>query len=225
MNGPEVLAVLQEKRIDRLYHANSVTTSNTFLSQGGLVSRGTAEGNRWAQTPQYTDDVDRRYGVWHDVFVDSDDYHRRISNRNQYGPVLFVISTDFLDHLPQGAEVRVTKANPTKWANGQSYGDRYFADQEQLRASLVLGTFDQMVTIRAPGGTLPFGRYLAEVVLDNPQGRLADGDDAFTVAMANLAAAAAASGVVAPIRARACNAGCRCVQTYQRDWNRLRTYF
>lgn len=225
MNGPDVLAVLREKRIDRLYHANSVTTSVTFLRQGGLVSRGTAEGNSWPQTPQYTDDIDRRYGVWNDVFVDSDDYHRRISNRNQYGPVLFVVDSSILNHLPANSDVHVTKTNPTKWSNGQGYGDRYFGMQDELRRSLTLGTFDQMVTLRIPGGILPFGQSLIEVVLDNPAGCRVDGSDAFTASMGQLTAGEARSGVAAPIRARACNAGCRCVQMYQREWNRLRSHF
>jgi hypothetical protein len=225
VNGPEVLVVLRERGIERLYHANSVSTSCTFLRQGGLVSRGTAEANRWPQTPQYTDDVDRRYGIWFDVFVDSDDYHRRISNRNQYGPVSFALDTQFLQELPAGSEVHVTRANPTKWAPNQAYGDRYYADQAELRANLVKGTFDQMITLRIPAGILPFGQRLSEVLLDNPVGQRAGGADAFAASMQDLTVAAAQGGVVAPIRPRECNFGCRCVQTYQREWNRLRSYF
>lgn len=225
MNGPELYAVLQEKGIQRLYHANSVITSATFLRERGLVSRGTAEANQWPQTPQYTDDIDRKYGIWNDVFLDSDDYHRRIGNRNQYGPVVFVMDPSVLNELPAQSQVFVTRSNPTKWSDGQSHGERYYSTLDQLRAELVRGTFDQMLTIRIPGGVLTFAQRLLEVVLDNPARLRRDGSDAFETSMRELKAATAQGGVNAPIRGRTCNEGCKCLPGYQANWDRLQGYF
>lgn len=225
MNGPDVCDVLLAKGIQHLYHANSVVTSDTFLRQGGLVSRGTAEENRWSQTEQYTDDTDKRYGVWRDIFLDSDDYHRRINNRNQYGPVVFVMESTILNGLPAGSAVYVTRSNPTKWSDGQNQDDRYYSTTGQLRAELMLGTFDQMVTIRIPGGILPFGQHLLEVILDNPAALRLDGTDAFSGSLTQLTTAAKHGHVKSPIRERSCNLGCKCVHTYKGRWNKFQDHF
>src|SRR5438874_2367079 len=111
MNGQDVYAVLHAKNMNRLYHANSVTTSCSFLRRGGLLSRGYADDRGLPQTSQYTDNVDKRFGVWYDVFLDTDDYHRRISGRNMYGPVLFVMDSRALTQLPAGSDAFVTRSN------------------------------------------------------------------------------------------------------------------
>jgi hypothetical protein len=225
MNGPDVLAVLLAKGIPHVFHANSVLTSGAFLRQGGLLSRGYAEANNQPQTPQYTDAIDKRFGIWHDVFVDSDDYHRRIRNPNQYGPVVFEIDSQILNHLPAGSEVFVTRSNPTKWANGQSHGDRYFETSQQLSAALTKGTFDYMITIRTPNGMLPFGQHLIQVVLDDPSKQRADNTDVFASALAALQVMAQQSGVTAPLIKRTCNDGCKCAATYDSHWKHWRSYF
>lgn len=225
MNGSDIYSVLLEKGIQHLYHANSVTTSDTFLRQGGLISRGTVEKNHWPQTAQYTDNIDKQYGVWHDVFLDSDDYHRRISNRNQYGPVVFVMESAILNGLPAKSAVYVTRSNPTKWSDGQNHDDRYYSTTDQLHAELVCGTFDQMITIRIPSGILPFGEYLREVILDNPASKRQDGTDAFSGSLAQLISAARHGRVKSPIRERTCNPSCRCVQTYQNRWHQFKACF
>ena len=43
MTGSDVYDVLQTKGVNILYHANTVTTSCTFLRIGGLASRGYVE--------------------------------------------------------------------------------------------------------------------------------------------------------------------------------------
>jgi hypothetical protein len=224
MNGPDVYAVLQAKGISRLYHANSVTTSRMFLQQGALVSRGSAEANRLPQTPQYTDNQDKAVGVWHDVFLDTDDFHRRISNANKYGPVLFVMDSRVLTALPAGSQVLVTRSNPSKWSAGQSQAQRYYGTAAELQAELTRGTMDQMITVRTPNGVLPFGQWLIEVVLDNPQAQRSDHTDAFNSSRQELAAAAS-GGVSASINARTCNAWCKCAATYRGSWGKWVGYF
>ncbi len=47
MKGTEVFDVLKDIGATLLHHANSVMTSNTFLEQGGLASRGMLCPGRW----------------------------------------------------------------------------------------------------------------------------------------------------------------------------------
>jgi len=64
MKPSDVYAVLKQSRVAHLYHANSVTTSCTFLEQGGLLSRGFVQKSGFSQTAQSSDDVDKKYGIW-----------------------------------------------------------------------------------------------------------------------------------------------------------------
>jgi hypothetical protein len=82
MNGRDVYRVLQAKGVNTLHHANSVTTSCTFLRIGGLASRGYVEDRHLAQTPQYSDDGDKQLGLWYHVFTDGVDIHARARRRN-----------------------------------------------------------------------------------------------------------------------------------------------
>ena len=225
MRGAEVYPVLQEKRIDLLYHANSVATSATFLRLGGLASREHVERQGLAQTPQYTDYVDRKFGIWNDVFTDSVDIHARIRNRNQYGPVVFVLDARMLATLPAEVDVLITKSNPTKWADGQQHADRYFTTAAELSAGLVRGTFDQMITYRIRDGLLPFGTHLQQIVLDDPRVNRPDSIGTFTVTQRALQEAAAVGRVATPVSQRTCDADCKCLPKYAGDQNWVRKYF
>ena len=225
MRGAEVYPVLQDKRIGQLFHANSVETSATFLRLGGLASRANVERQRLAQTPQYTDDIDRRFGIWNDVFTDGVDIHARIRDRNQYGPVLFVFDAKILASLPNGIDVLITKSNPTKWGDGQQHSDRYFTTVAELTAELVRGTFDQMITYRSQDGFLPFGAHLQQVVLDDPRVVRADNIGAFATTQRALQDAAAAGRVATPISQRACEADCKCWPNYARNPDWVRKFF
>ena len=78
MQAAEVYAVLRQIGVTQLHHANTVTTSCTFLEQGGLASRGFVEDRHLSQTAQpASDEIDKRYGIWHDVFLDHVDIHYR----------------------------------------------------------------------------------------------------------------------------------------------------
>ncbi len=225
MNGHEVYEVLKEKGIDHLFHANSVMTSCTFLRQGALVSRGYAAKHGLQQTSQYTDKKDEKYGVWHDVFLDSDDYHRRISDRNKYGPVIFVMDSRILTSLPGGSIVLATRSNPSKWTDGQKDDDRYFLTRKHMQFGFGWGTFDHEITVRTPTATLPFSQFLIEVILDNPLQKWRDGSDVFATAMHSLQLAATHGKVSAPMRARTCNPGCKCLSTYQAKWRDFHAHF
>ena len=225
MKGAEVYPVLQEKRINLLYHANSVATSATFLRLVELGGRRHIKRKRLAQTPQYTDDVDRKFGIWNDVFTDSADIHARIRSRNQYGPVLFVLDARMLATLPAEVDVLITKSNPTKWADGQQHADRYFTTAAELSAGLVRGTFDQMITYRIRDGLLPFGTHLQQIALDDPRVNRPDNIGTFTVTQRALQEAAAVGRVATPVSQRTCDADCKCWPNYASDPNWVRKFF
>ena len=64
-------------------------------------------------TSQNSDDIDAKYSILNDVFLDFVDVHQRASNFNVYGPVLFVFSLDVINSIKSG-EWWVSKSNPTK---------------------------------------------------------------------------------------------------------------
>ena len=85
--------MLESKGVNELHHANSVATACQFIRSRSLMSRGTVERAGVFQTFQASDDIDKRYSIWFDVFMDSVDIHERARRANAYGPVLFVLDT------------------------------------------------------------------------------------------------------------------------------------
>jgi hypothetical protein len=67
-----VFDVLESNNVTKLHHANSVVTSCQFIKQRALLSRGTVETMKLNQTDQYSDEDDKRYSLWFDVFVRPD---------------------------------------------------------------------------------------------------------------------------------------------------------
>lgn len=130
-----VFQVLQEKGINALHHANSVVTACQFLRSKSLMSRGTVERLGVKQTPQSSDTIDKRYGIWFDVFADSVDIHGRAKRANAYGPVMFVVDSSIIEKTYTG-RVWVTKLNPTKWAD-KADKERWFQNKDDLEAGLV----------------------------------------------------------------------------------------
>jgi len=140
--------------VDTIYHANSVITACQFLRTSSLMSRGTVERKELYQTPQKSDQTDRQYGIWFDIFVDSVDIHARAKTVNAYGPVLFVIDSELIKNTYTG-KVWVTKLNPTKW-NDKTHEQKWFVSSDNLKDNFVRGRFDQMIVFRHCGGELPF---------------------------------------------------------------------
>jgi len=201
-----VFDVLIAKEIDELHHANSVATACQFLRSKSLMSRGTVERLGISQTPQSSDDADKRYGIWFDVFADSIDIHHRARRANAYGPVMFVFDTDLINRSYTG-RIWVAKLNPTKWA-GKSKKQRWFQGKDDLEENLVKGTFDQMLVFRHCGGELPFRKYLKRIVLDDPQRENQEGVDLYSMAVGALRLAMVDSSLDVPIKRRQCRKGC-----------------
>lgn len=212
MTGQEIYEVLVAKGVTRIFHANSVKTGVSQLRLGGLASRQRVEHNRLPQTNQYTDDLDRRLGIWNDIFLDTVNIHSQISDRNKYGPVLFEMSVEMLRSLPTPSRVLITRSNPSKWQVGALEAGCYFLNKSELGKGVGIGNFDHMLVIRTPNGLIPFANFLQRITLDEP--RLINGESAeYVTAKAALLRAAAINGVQVNIVRRNCT-DCSCITSY-----------
>ena len=222
MTGQEVHAVLTARGITALHHANSVKTSSSLIRLGGLASRGNVEAAHLPQTWQYSDPDDKKYGIWNDVFLDAPDFHHRIANCNQYGPVTFEVSIDILLSLPPGSRVLVAKLNPTKW-DGVPEEGRYFLTPAELQAGFSFGDFDHMLIIRTASGIVPFGNHLRQILVDEPL--QPNPSKQYGEAAAHLNATLAASHSPAAVTRRTCRADCKCTATYAKQWGKYGPLF
>src|SRR5690606_5166786 len=213
LSAPDVANVLAKKGVKYLVHANTVRTASGFLAKGQLLGRGKMDQSGLPQTAQASDELDVRYGIYHDVFLDTDDVHYRSREPNLYGPVSFVIDLDILRSglVPY---VWITRTNPIYW-DGHQPNERYFADIEQVDRELQKGDYGSHVMIRCLGGFLPLEGYLRWVALDDPH--RPDYPDLFTSALEALHAALEQSRCIDParVRQRRCREGCTCVQRYE----------
>ncbi len=218
MQGKDIYTVLYNKGVHVLHHANTVTTSCTFLQQKGLVSRNYSEIRDLPQTSQYSDEADKRYGIWNDIFTDGADIHQRARYPNQYGPVLFVLPIDILLSLPVETEVMVMKKNPVNWVKHESEKERYFSDADELQQNYSYGDFGKHIVFRTSSGILPFEKTPVPIILDNPQGKLTSGSDAFLSAKSKLQTAANSVLIDIDISERECREGCKCLSGHKTSY-------
>lgn len=220
LNPIEVCNHLTSIGITHLYHANTVKTACTFINTGGLLSRGAVEHFGLIQTPQTSDEIDKRYNVWNDIFLDSVDLHGgRFPRQNLYGPVLFKIKLDVFKH-PTLPQLWITKDNPTRWYDGQDDGERYINGIEELKRVYSKGSYREMITLRNTQGFLPFDIYLEEIILDDPQLQIRSNDRIFY----NEAVRALENAIQntrynidnVTITTRTCNHGCYCRENYKK---------
>lgn len=223
MTGEEVFRVLSARGVKELYHANSVKTSVSLLLLGGLASRGRVEKAGLPQTNQITDTKDRDFGIWNDVFLDTVDIHDRTSNRNHYGPVLFVLSAEILLNLPPASRVLMTRSNPSKWNLSLSDEQRYFMTEEELEAGVDVGRFDHMLVIRTGAGIVPFQHHLKSIILDEPKYEDRESIE-FQAAVAALEDAGRKKGVETNIIRRECSP-CGCIASYSEKTSRIPWFF
>lgn len=218
-----VFEVLSDKEVTELHHANSVATACQFIRSKSLLSRGSVDRLGLTQTPQKTDDADRRYSIWFDVFLDSVDIHKRASRANAYGPVLFVFDINIINKNGTG-RIWVTKCNPTKWS-GKPDKERWFQGKDDLSEHFVKGRFDQMIVLRHCGGELPFGKHLKKIILDDPGVKTEEGVDLYSQAVGALRLAMQDAEISVPIKRRKCSEECTCQAYWGEEDERLFTMF
>lgn len=210
MTNQTIKQILKEKGILRLYHANRVETTCTYLENGGLLSRGAVDDRGLCQTPQQSDETDQEVDVYYDIFLDSVDIHQRSRNLNKYGPITFVYFIDVIDALPEGA-IRITKDNPIRWKAGMSEAEKYFLGEEELRAVFQKGNFAQHFTIRHQTEPLPFD-CLEKIIIDDPG---VEDTTHFERACQHLQQLMAVHAPKSFLEVRKCAPGCRCQETYR----------
>jgi len=208
-----VYRALLEKGIDSLHHANTLQTSCLFLQQGRLLSRGSVEDRGLIQTLQHSDDLDKRYAIWHDVFLDSVDIHERAKARNLYGPVLFRFRLELLLDK-QIRTIWITKKNPTKWRDNDRVEDRYFTSVDEFAEKYLKGDFDTMFVLRHTGGSLRLSPYLKDIVLDAPTVSMGE-IDLYSHSAGALCLSAWQGGLTElKIVKRKCSGYCKCAAEY-----------
>lgn len=158
---------LLEQGITHLFHANTVGTACTFLTEGGLISRGGIENNGLFQTPQSSDNIDKKFDVWNDIFLDSIDLHGKFPRYNYYVPVVFKINVDIL-LLQELPAIYVTKDNPIRWKSHVDMEEYYFQNIDEFKDAYRIGAYKEMITLKDTLSTLYFGDYLEEIILDEP---------------------------------------------------------
>lgn len=200
--------ILASCGVDKLHHANTVVTSLSFLRNGGLLSRGYAEESGIPQTPQKSDETDKDFGVYYDIFFDSVDIHVKSLNVNHYGPVLFVYSLDVLD--TSDIEVKVTKTNPIYWPPGMTEEEKYFTDEAELEAGYSGTGFGQHITICNMRRPLSF-EHLQNILIEDPKIAVTD---YFDQAKKALEDEVRLQGITAPLTVRKCAGTCNCHKTY-----------
>jgi len=168
----ELYDFLSNKKLYYFYHANTVKTSCTLIRQKGLLSRGEIEARGLPMTTQFSDNIDKQFDVWNDIFFDIVDLHGYFPRQNAYGPVCFKIRNEFLldNNLPN---ICITKNNPIYWRVGMTEEERYYssvneyiAEFEKCMRNNTIQT--KMFTIHSTRKRIPYKKYLAEIILDNP---------------------------------------------------------
>ncbi len=217
MKNIDILKVLQSRGATTFYHANSVLTACTFLEAAALLSRGYVEKHKLKQTPQSSDQTDKKYGIWNDIFLDTVDIHDRARRKNHYGPVLLVLDVESVlnDKTLEGT-LRITRENPIHWSDGQQPKDRYFETVEEFANSFSFGDFGKHFTFRPESGKVPLAGRLNHILLDDPQDSLGDANT-FKVALQALKAAASRGKIEVEIRKRQCRNECKCLDNYSAE--------
>lgn len=209
MKSSYVKDFLKSVGVDKLYHVNTVVTSLSFINQGGLLSRQTAEIMGVTQTPQSSDDIDREFGIYNDIFFDSVDIHDRAKRPNDYGPVMFVYFVDVLDTLTE-YDICITKDNPIYWNEGMRDNEKYFSSEQEILFGFSKGDFNKHITIRNISVPLPFN-YLEEIVIDDPG---MEHIELLNKAKESIESALNIIGVPVPVSVRKCSLNCSCLSKY-----------
>jgi len=193
----EIYDILSKKGVEYLHHANTVSTSITFIENDALLSRHFVEENGLYQSPQKSDEEDKTYDVWDHIFLDGEDLHKRYATANKYGPVLFRLSLDILNS-PLIESVFVTKSNPWYWKPITTMEQKFYRSTKDLTNDYLTGKkLDSqiMFTLRNPQKSISLNKFLVSVEIDKPKllinlangGQMTVGDYAFTAIQQSLA--------------------------------------
>lgn len=167
LNNKELYELFRQRGVKNLFHANTVATSITFIEQGGLLSRQQIENKNLYQTAQTSDDIDKQFDIFDDIFLDTADLHKHFSRQNHYGPVLFKFKLELI--LDTELDIWITKDNPIYWESFPRLENKYFHSVEELSEKWNEYEIQRkMFTIRKPRKPILF-ENLESIILDNPK--------------------------------------------------------
>lgn len=218
LDNTKLHKLFQDKGVLDLNHANTITTSITFIEERGLLSRGGIENRSLLQTAQSSDGIDKDYNVWNDIFLDSTDLHTYFNRQNHYGPVLFKFSTDFLIH--EDFEIWITKDNPINWRKTMTHEQKYFSSVKELAEKWdSYQRQRKMLTIKNEMRPILF-KYLTSIVIDDPQVDIVFKDDTPKIRLFKEAVTGLKNAIGEDTRLRnkltirTCNSSCYCKKNY-----------
>lgn len=209
MDQEQIVEILKRNDVSRIYHADTVITSLSFLKAGGICSRQYLDTSRLPKTSQYTDCNDQKLDVYNDLFFDSVDIHGRIRKPNYYGPVLFVFDLQMLLQESFANRILITKSNPCYWKPYLKCNDWYFTSLDELGKGFQKGDFKQMITCHQVGFTN--FKYLQKIILDRPTAKYTE---LFRLAYQALSQGIQEAGLSIPLNIRECEY-CKCINEYQ----------
>lgn len=225
LDSGEVLQALTELGCPTLFHANTVLTSCSCLWANRLLSRNAVEEKGLPQTPQISDDQDKKLGLYDDVFLDFADLHVSFKRANKYGPVLFEFSAQHvLSSLPIG--VWITKSNPVHWRSAKK--QEWFRSVDEFRGSYNRFVPGPCLVLRGYGDQLPLNTssdgdgqsccgLLDRIRIDSPSRLCSSTVDLASFAFGAIRLAALrGSAQVQRVGPRMCasDSGCQCVGEY-----------
>lgn len=168
-------------------------------------------------TPQSSDQDDKKFNVWNDIFFDIVDLHGYFPRQNLYGPVCFKISNKFLldSSLPN---ICITKDNPIYWDTSMTAAEKYYSSVKEYESEFEKNMRNKtihakMFTIHDTNKKIPFTKYLEEIILDNPLKKIDDVSLFEPAKEALLNAIADAQLNVNLLKIRNCNS-CYCESNY-----------
>lgn len=125
---------LSQRGFTHLFHANSVETGLSFFSVNSLASREFVEKAGLPQSKQFTDQSDKKFGIWNDLFLNFHDHHRRFNRPNAFGPLAFRVSIPNIEDmlLKSEAMLSVCKKNAESWLDSDKPEDRWIKDIAEL---------------------------------------------------------------------------------------------
>lgn len=213
MKARVIKEILAYKGIEYLYHVNTVVTSLTYINNGGLFSRGSVEDAGLLQTPQESDNLDKKFDVFYDIFFDSVDIHERAKKTNHYGVVTFEFSIDVLDELDD-CDILITKDNPIRWESAEDYENNYFTNETDLYDYFFKGNFAQHITIRKPHRQISFC-HLKNIIIETPYDME---NETFNNAVKSIENALIDNGYNPDLLVlRQCSSDCRCNDEYKNN--------
>jgi hypothetical protein len=178
VNPKELYEFFVSKNLKYFFQANTVRTSCTFIEQKGLMSREFVEYKGLTQTPQSSDEIDKKFDVWNDIFLDLFDLHGYFPRQNLYGLVCFIVDNRFLIDN-EFNNIVITKTNPIYWDKSMNDDDKYYSTvkeyadefEENIRRKCIQ---QKMVTIHNTHKKIPLEKYLVKILLDNPLVKIDD---------------------------------------------------